>query len=146
MARPIDPGGHATGTPGIPRDNTITGGISGITVQPDARPTIEDNRLTAMRAGVSSFMADPIIRGNTIRDGEGVGIALTQGAPILDDNVVESMNMGLLVMAETLPALEGNTFCGNVDNVKWVRGGEDQTVTELPGNEVCPDGPRPSGG
>ncbi|CAN5570244.1 hypothetical protein BH23CHL8_BH23CHL8_01530 [soil metagenome] len=133
--------GLSDGLDPVIRDNTITGGSTGINVGGSrAGPVIEGNIINdAQFAGVWVTFADGRIAGNTIRGSGGTGLTILGGAPEVIDNVIEANKIGLVVSSQSEATFQENRLCGNEVNAQT--SGPNATLPDLAGNEVCPDGP-----
>ena len=97
------------------RDNVIGGGGSGAT-------------------GIELGRGSPLIEGNDI-SGMGKGIDVPDGAtPTIRSNAIEDNTYGVVVRGQARPVIEGNRFCGNLQDLI---GAEGSTWTLDPGNSVC---------
>lgn len=107
---------------GIEFDGAIDSRIAGVQIEGaesgilciDASPEIRDAVLTGCRYGVVLQRSSPIIRGSTIRDGEGGLFCWLESQPqLLDNRITGHAEEGVFVDRSSRPRFAGNTITGN---------------------------------
>jgi hypothetical protein len=112
------------------RDNQI---LPGQVLQRDGIGTISGNLLVD-NDGAISARDETVVQGNTVTGGT-TGIIVTGGSPELLENEVSGVTGQGLRLAET-PLLQGNTSCGNRQNI-WIAEDADPSIDDS--NEICED-------
>jgi len=80
----------------------------------ETSPEIRDSELTGCRYGIVLQRSSPIIRGNTIRDGEGGVFCWLESNPqLLDNRISGHAEEGVFVDRSSRPRFAGNTIFGN---------------------------------
>ncbi len=152
-------GGIDDGTSAIIEGNTfVDAPDSAISVQDDAKATIEGNTITGNQTGISISHSDVSVRDNELAGnhqgivlpgsssevvdnrvvGGDIGVIVDySGAPSIDSNSVEGATVvGVHLGAGTKPTVIGNRICGSKVNLLV----EPAAKPTLGDNDICPDG------
>jgi parallel beta-helix repeat protein len=119
-------------------DNTVTDSATGIkTLFYFGSATIEGNELTSNSVGISVGGYDIVVSGNTVTDGDVIGVEVFNAGPTIENNTITGNTAGLHLGSAQGVSLTGNMICENGTNVRVVSG----DMPDLTGNDVCPDDP-----
>lgn len=147
------------------RENSISGGGTGIEVTGGGAPTIEGNTLTTNRVGIFLSQAGAAaLVGNDLAD-NAIGIGIHGSAAQVEGNTVRGGTTGVSVSGEATAALAGNTIEGAANRGLFIGRGASPTLTEnracdngtnlvidegadpmMQDNDICPDPPAPAEG